>query len=108
LKPDSVNGLFPVIDKVMASFSMRVPTGSLNKFLQELIAENPIPVRKGRPKRALKSVFITQVATKPPVFALFVGQPKDIGKTYLRFLENRLRKQYDFSGCPIRILVRQK
>jgi GTP-binding protein len=108
LKPGSVNGLFTLIDQVMAGFALRVPTGQLNKFLQELIAENPIPVRKGTPRRALKSVFMTQVATKPPVFALFVGHPKDIGKTYLRFLENRLRKQYDFSGCPIRMLVRQK
>jgi GTP-binding protein len=53
-------------------------------------------------------VFLTQVATKPPAFVLFVGQPKDVTKSYLRFLENRLRKQYDFTGSPLRILVRQK
>jgi GTP-binding protein len=108
LKPDSVNQLFPVIDRVMAEFTKRVPTGLLNKFLQEVIAENPIPVRKGRPAKARKAVFMTQVATRPPVFALFVGQPGDLTKTYLRFLENRLRKQYDFSGCLIRILPRAK
>jgi GTPase len=107
LKPDSVNQLFPVIDQVMAGFTKRVPTGSLNKFMQEVLPEHPIPVRKGRPSKG-KAVFITQVATKPPVFALFVGQPKDVTKTYLRFLENRLRKQYDFSGCLIRILPRAK
>jgi GTP-binding protein len=108
LKPKSINQLFPLIDQVMAGFMKRVPTGALNTFLQSVIAENPLPVRKGKPTKALKSVFMTQVATKPPVFALFVGHPKNITKGYIRFLENRLRKQYDFSGCPIRIVIRQK
>ena len=93
---------------MVTAFTTRAPTGQLNKFLQEVIDQNPLPVRRGKPSKAVKSVFMTQVATKPPVFALFVGHPQDVGKTYLRFLENRLREQYQFSGSPIRILVRQK
>ena len=108
LKPDSISEVFPLIDRVVTAFTTRVPTGLLNKFLQEVIAENPLPVRRGKPSKAVKSVFMTQVATKPPVFALFVGHPQDVNKTYLRFLENRLREQYQFLGSPIRILVRQK
>ena len=108
LKPDSISEVFPLVDQVVTAFTTRVPTGLLNKFLQGVIAENPLPVRRGKPTKAVKSVFMTQVATKPPVFALFVGHPQDVGKTYLRFLENRLREQYQFSGSPIRILVRQK
>jgi len=108
LKPDSISEVFPLVDQVVTAFTTRTPTGQLNKFLQEVIDQNPLPVRRGKPSKTVKSVFMTQVATKPPVFALFVGHPQDVGKTYLRFLENRLREQYQFSGSPIRILVRQK
>ena len=77
-------------------------------ILQGILEENPLPVRKGKPTKAVKSVFMTQVATKPPAFALFVGHPEDLTKAYVRFLENRLRAQYEFLGSPIRMLIRQK
>ncbi|MDE3035607.1 MAG: ribosome biogenesis GTPase Der, partial [Nitrospirota bacterium] len=108
MKPDSVREIFRLIDRVIKAFTVRVPTGPLNKFLQALLEGNPLPVRKGKPSKATKSVFMTQVATKPPAFALFVGHPDDVTKNYLRFLENRLREQYDFLGTPLRILVRKK
>lgn len=108
MKPDSVREIFRLIDRVVTAFTVRTPTGPLNKFLQALLEENPLPVRKGKPTKATKSVFVTQVATKPPAFALFVGHPDDVTKNYLRFLENRLREQYDFLGTPLRILVRKK
>ncbi len=108
LKPDSLREIFPSIDRVAAAFASRVPTGSLNKFLQEIVEEHPLPVRKGKPSRTTKSVYMTQVATRPPAFALFVGQPENVTPSYLRFLENRLRAEYQFSGSPIRILVRRK
>ena len=108
LKPDSLSLLLPTIDQVMAAFSTRVPTGPLNQFLQDLLKTNPLPVRKGRPSKTVKSVFITQVATKPPAFALFVGRPENITPAYTRFLEHRLREEYGFSGTPIRVLVRKK
>jgi GTP-binding protein len=108
MKPDFVADLFPQIDRVMAAFSMRVPTGPLNKFVQDLVAIHPVPVRKGKPTKAMKSVFLTQVAMKPPTFAFFVRRPQDVGSTYLRFVEKQIRDHYGFAGCPIRILVRQK
>jgi len=108
LKPDSVRGVFPLIDRVMKAFTLRVPTGPLNKFLQEVLAENPLPVRKGKPSKAVKSAYITQVATKPPAFALFVGHPENITANYLKLLENRLRDSFEFAGTSLRILVRKK
>jgi GTP-binding protein len=108
IKPKTVNHLFPQIDEVMAAFTHRVPTGALNKFLQELMVVHPLPVRRGKPNKAVKSVFMTQVATKPPTFALFVGHPDDITKIYIRFLEKQIRDKYGFPGTPIRVLVRQK
>jgi GTP-binding protein len=108
LKPDSLRQLFPAIDEVFASFSKRIPTGHLNQFLQQILATHPLPTRKGKPTKITKSAFMTQVATKPPVFALFVGHPENVTPAYLRFLEHQLRKEYGFSGTPIRILVRKK
>ncbi len=97
--------LFPKIDEVMGEFSKRIPTGRLNQFLQQALEKNPLPYRRGQPT---KSVFMTQVATKPPTFVLFVRNPEDVSATYLRYLENSLRQSYGFVGAPIRILVRRK
>jgi GTP-binding protein len=108
VKPDSLRRLFPTIDEVFASFSKRIPTGQLNQLLQTILATHPLPVRKGKPSKITKSAFMTQVATCPPVFALFVGHPDDIAPSYLRYLENRLREVYGFTGTPIRLLVRKK
>ena len=101
----SLDHLFAKIEIVTRAFSYRVPTGQLNQFLQKALEDNPIPSKKRNP---LKSVFITQVATKPPTFALFIGRSIEIPISYLRFLENRLREAFSFEGTPIRILVRKK
>ncbi len=108
LKPDSLRKLFPQIDDVHTMFTKRIPTGTLNTWLQEILVTHPLPVRKGKPSKVTKSAFITQVATKPPVFALFVGHPQDITPSYLRYLENQLRDSYGFAGTPLRLLVRKK
>jgi GTP-binding protein len=108
LKSQSLRRLFPQIDEVHTMFTKRVPTGTLNQFLQEILVTHPLPVRKGKPTKVTKSAFITQVATKPPVFALFVGHPQDVGPAYLRYLEHRLREHYGFIGTPLRLLVRKK
>lgn len=108
LKPDSASKLFARIDDVYAMFTKRVPTGALNVWLQNILSAHPLPVRKGTPSKTTKSAFITQVTTKPPAFALFVGHPQDITPAYLRFLENQLRESYGFTGTPLRVLVRKK
>jgi GTP-binding protein len=108
VKPDSLRRLFPQIDDVHAMFTKRIPTGTLNAWLQKILVTHPLPVRKGKPSKVTKSAFMTQVATKPPVFALFVGHPQDVVTEYLRYLENKLRETYGFAGTPIRLLVRKK
>jgi len=108
LKPDSVAQLFPLLDRVAAAFTARIPTGRLNRFLQDLLTVHPLPVRKGRPSTTTLSSYITQVATKPPAFALFVGHPENVTANYLKLLENRLRDSFEFPGTPLRILVRKK
>lgn len=108
LKPESLRRLFPTIEQVHGMFTTRIPTGALNAWLQTILALHPLPVRKGKPSKVTKSVFLTQVATNPPAFALFVGHPQNITPTYLRYLENQLRDAYGFAGTPLRLLVRKK
>ncbi len=108
LKPDCLRGLYTLIDQVVASFNKRIPTGTLNNLFQTVLTDHPLPARKGKPGKAAKSAFITQVATRPPVFVLFVGHPEDMTAAYLRYLENRFREEYRFSGTPIRLLARRK
>ena len=108
LQPESLRQLFPTIKQVYGMFTKRISTGTLNTWLQTILTTHPLPVRKGKPTKVTKSAFMTQVATKPPVFALFVGHPQDITPAYMRYLENQLRDSYSFSGTPMRLLARKK
>ncbi|MCU0298381.1 MAG: ribosome biogenesis GTPase Der [Candidatus Nanopelagicales bacterium] len=83
------------------SWQTRVPTGRLNKFLTELVAAHPHPVRGGRQPRIL---FGTQASVAPPTFALFTTGFLESG--YRRFVERRLREEFGFVGTPMRINLR--
>ncbi len=105
LQRTTIIGIFPLIDRALKAFTRRIPTGQLNRFFQEAIAANPLPIRKGKP---VKSAYITQVAAKPPTFVLFCRHPEDVGDPYLRYLENRIREEFDLTGTPIRIFAKAK
>ncbi|MCA9472802.1 MAG: ribosome biogenesis GTPase Der [Nitrospirales bacterium] len=105
LNPKTVSRVFPEVGRVMSEFVKRIPTGKLNQFLQQALEKNPLPLRAGNP---VKSVYITQVATKPPTFALFVRHSGDVNNSYQRYLENALRESFGFIGTPIKVLVRNK
>lgn len=105
IQPETLTRLFPKIDQVVADFSKRIQTRKLNLYVQELLEKNPMTLVRGNPK---KSVFITQVATKPPTFALFVKSAPKVPASYLRYLENSIRTEYGFEGIPLRILLRSQ
>ena len=65
---------------------------------------NPTPTDKGR---RLKIFYMTQVATNPPTFVVFVNDVDLMHFSYQRYLENKLRESFGFIGTPIRILVRE-
>ena len=104
-EPQTIARLFGTITRIMNAFSYRVPTSRLNQFLQKILDEHPMPVKTRHPAKA---VFMTQVAIKPPTFALFVGKSVTLTSAYLRYMENQLRKTFGFEGTPLRILVRKK
>ena len=89
------------LQRALDSWQTRVPTGRLNKFLAELVASHPHPVRGGRQPRIL---FGTQAAVQPPTFALFTTGFLEHG--YRRYVERRLREDFGFVGTPLRINLR--
>lgn len=104
-RPDTLKKLFPLLDQVMKDFSKRVQTAKLNQFFQRTLEKHPIAMKKGNPQ---KSFFMTQVATKPPTFALFMKNAQNVPAAYVRFLENSIRKEFGFLGTPIKMLLRCK
>lgn len=100
-----VNKLFELINKVNKANSLRVPTGLLNDMLAEAVLITQPPSDKGR---RLKIYYITQVSIKPPTFVIFVNSKPLMHFSYVRYLENHLRKQFDFEGTPIHMIIREK
>jgi GTP-binding protein len=91
-----VDRLVPALDKALAGWETRVPTGALNSFLGRLVAEHPHPVRGGRQP---KIMFGTQASTEPPTFVLFTSGKLEA--SYERYIERRLREEFGFVGTPI-------
>ena len=100
-----VENLFAEIKKVAAANSFRATTGMLNTILADATARVQPPTDKGR---RLKVYYMTQVGIKPPTFVCFCNDAKLFHYSYLRYLENRLRDAYDFTGTPIKMIVRQR
>jgi GTP-binding protein len=93
--------LVPALEVALDSWDQRIPTGKLNAFIQELVMENPHPVRGGKQPRIL---FATQASIRPPKFVLFTTGFLDPG--YRRFIIRRLRETYGFEGTPVELGMR--
>lgn len=99
------NLVLDALNEVYAHASMRVPTGVLNDVLNDAMAVNEPPNVNGK---KLRVYYATQATTNPPTFVLFVNDEKIMHFSYKRYLENALRKAFDFSGTPIRLRIRNK
>ena len=97
--------LLPVIKQVAETHRRRISTSVLNDVIVDAVAMNPTPTDKGQ---RLKINYATQVAIEPPTFVLFVNDPELLHFSYKRYLENQIRKAFDFTGTPIHIVARQK
>lgn len=93
------------LKQVYDNASQRVTTGLLNDVMQDAMSINEPPTYKGK---KLKVYYSTQATTNPPTFIIFVNDESIMHFSYKRYLENALRKAFDFSGTPIRIRVRNK
>ena len=100
-----IETLFPAINKAYENYNKRIPTNVINDILVDSVAMNPPAIfNKGKARFS----YVTQVATKPPTFVIFVNDPEFIHFSYQRYIENQFRKAFDFTGTPIRLIFRKK
>ena len=92
-------------EHVFANYSRRIPTSQLNEVMLPEIENYPPPAWKGK---YIKIKYITQLPTPSPSFAFFCNLPQYIRDPYKRFLENKLRSHFDYTGCILQVFVRQK
>ncbi len=83
----------------------RISTSQLNEIMLPIIEHNPPPSTKGK---YIKIKYVTQLPTAYPAFAFFANLPQYIREPYARFLENRIRKEWNFTGVPMKVFFRQK
>jgi len=91
--------------KVYQQRRVRIPTSRLNEVMQQVIEENHPPAVKGK---FIRIKYVTQLPTHAPAFAFYCNLPQYIREPYKRYLENQIRKHFDFTGVPIRIFMRKK
>ena len=100
-----MNKLLPTVEHVARAHAARLPTSILNQHLQAWTRQHPPPSYKGKQP---KFFYATQVATKPPLIAIFTSIPEGIPTTYQRYLENQLRETFELVGTPIRLSFRAR
>jgi GTP-binding protein len=91
------------VEKVMIQFSKRISTSDLNRVLKEALDRHQPPLVRGK---RVKFYYASQVGSKPPTFVFFTNSPEGVHFSYERYLSNKLREAFDFSGAPLRLLFR--
>jgi GTP-binding protein len=100
--------VFKVLETSMEVFQnriRRIPTPALNKHMLEAIEEHPPPAQKGK---YIRIKYVAQLPTHAPSFVFYANLPQYIREPYRRYLENRLRQKFEFTGVPIQIFFRKK
>lgn len=100
-----LNKIPTIIEEVSMNQNLRIPSSVLNDIIMDAVAINPTPTDKGK---RLKIFYATQVAVKPPTFVVFVNEEELMHFSYARFLENQIRKAFEFEGTPIKIIARRR
>ena len=100
-----LNKLYELIDTIIESQNLRVPTGVLNEILTEAVAMQQPPSDKGK---RLRIYYMTQVSVKPPTFVMFVNDKKLTHFSYTRYIENKIRESFGFRGTSIRFINRER
>jgi GTP-binding protein len=100
-----VDQVMPLALKVQEERLARVTTGSLNRIIQNAQELHAPTSRTGNP---VKFYYGTQVRTDPPTFMIYANNPKLAHFSYIRFMENQIRKEFPFTGTPIRIVLKSR
>jgi len=97
--------VFDHVNEVAEAARRRVPTGELNRLVEQIKAKQNPPSQKGKHAKIL---YATQTGTRPTTFVFFVNQVRLFHFSYVRFIENQLREAYGFKGVPIKLELREE
>lgn len=97
--------LIDTVKYVYERHNTHIPTGALNDILSEAINKNQAPSDKGK---RLKIYYATQASSAPPTFVFFVNDKELMHFSYLRYLENQIRKAFDLTGTPLKFIIRER
>jgi GTPase len=100
-----IHKILELVEKVHENRTRKIPTPKLNDIMLEVIRVNPPPSLKGK---YIRIKFVTQLPTHTPAFAFFCNLPQYVKEPYKRYLENRMREHFEFTGVPINIFFRKK
>ncbi|HHY46025.1 MAG TPA: ribosome biogenesis GTPase Der [Firmicutes bacterium] len=101
----NIGALLETVEAIAHVVKKEIPTSQLNSLIEDVTARVPPPTRKGK---VLKLYYATQVGTRPPTFILFVNNPELMHFSYLRYLENEIRKAFGFQGTRVLLLARPR
>ena len=100
-----IHTIFPAINNAYDNYQKQVQTAIINDLMHDAVAMNPTPIfNHGK----AQFNYATQVAIKPPTFVMFVNNPDFVHFSYERYLHNQLRNAIDFTGTPIKLILRKK
>lgn len=105
LNNERIHTLFEEINRVYENYTRRIPTNIINDVVMDATLLYPASTFNGG---ILKVNYVSQVSTNPPTFVFFVNDGKYLHFSYQRYLENQLRKNFLFDGCPIKMIFRKK
>lgn len=105
LSGQRVQNVLPTVMEVFEERNKRISTAQVNRTLRDALNAHPPPTKKGK---RLKILYGSQVRTSPPIFLFSVNDEQLVHFTYKRFLENRIRREYAFTGTPIRLSFRNR
>jgi GTP-binding protein len=100
-----IHKVLELVEQVNRNRNRKISTSELNEVMLQVVKNNPPPALKGK---YVKIKYVTQLPIYTPAFAFFCNLPQYVKDPYKRYLENRLREKYEFTGVPIRIFIRKK
>jgi len=100
-----IHKVLDLIENVNQNRKRKIPTSVINEFMLSVIKKTPPPSLKGK---YVKIKYVTQLPTNTPSFAFFCNLPQYVKEPYKRYLENRIREHFEFTGVPVRIFFRKK
>ncbi len=100
-----IHKVLELVEQVNLNRSRKISTSELNEVMLQVVKNNPPPALKGK---YVKIKYVTQLPIYTPAFAFFCNLPQYVKDPYKRYLENRMREKFEFTGVPIRIFFRKK